>query len=125
MEYSNININNENERKEFFKLKRELKISKLILYQKNQELKEIIEEKDKLKNENQMIIDKTNQLFKETNDLDEQSKKLEIDIKKKEDEQKELEKRINENKLVPLDDYEEEKFEQINYDNYNIFERDF
>ena len=128
MEYLNGNENNENEKKEFFRLKRELKISKLLLSDKIKELKEISLGVDKLKNENQMVLDKINLLYKEINDFDEKNKILEENNKMKEEEKKELGERIFERKLIPLipvEEYEENNFEQINYDNYNIFERDF
>ena len=128
MEYLNGNENNENEKKEFFRLKRELKISKLLLSDKIKELKEISLGVDKLKNENQMVLDKINLLYKEINYFDEKNKILEENNKVKEEEKKELGERIFERKLIPLipvEEYEENNFEQINYDNYNIFERDF
>ena len=128
MEYLNGNENNENEKKEFFRLKRELKISKLLLSDKIKELKEISLGVDKLKNENQMVLDKINLLYKEINYFDEKNKILEENNKMKEEEKKELGERIFERKLIPLipvEEYEENNFEQINYDNYNIFERDF
>ena len=128
MEYLNGNENNENEKKEFFRLKRELKISKLLLSDKIKELKEISLGVDKLKNDNQMVLDKINLLYKEINDFDEKNKILEENNKMKEEEKKELGERIFERKLIPLipvEEYEENNFEQINYDNYNIFERDF
>ena len=128
MEYLNGNENNENEKKEFFRLKRELKISKLLLSDKIKELKEISLGVEKLKNENQMVLDKINLLYKEINYFDEKNKILEENNKIKEEEKKELGERIFERKLIPLipvEEYEENNFEQINYDNYNIFERDF
>jgi exonuclease SbcC len=128
MEYLNGNENNENEKKEFFRLKREFKISKLLLSDKIKELKEISLGVDKLKNENQMVLDKINLLYKEINYFDEKNKILEENNKMKEEEKKELGERIFERKLIPLipvEEYEENNFEQINYDNYNIFERDF
>ena len=128
MEYLNGNENNENEKKEFFRLKRELKISKLLLSDKIKELKEISLGVDKLKNENQMVLDKINLLYKEINDFDEKNKILEENNKMKEEEKKELGERIFERKLIPLipvEEYEQNNFDQINYDNYNIFERDF
>lgn len=128
MEYLNGNENNENEKKEFFRLKRELKISKLLLSDKIKELKEISLGVEKLKNENQMVLDKINLLYKEINYFDEKNKILEENNKMKEEEKKELGERIFERKLIPLipvEEYEENNFEQINYDNYNIFERDF
>jgi len=128
MEYLNGNENNENEKKEFFRLKRELKISKLLLNDKIKELKEISSGIDKLKNDNQMVLDKINLLYKEINYFDEKNKILEENNKVKEEEKKELGERIFERKLIPLipvEEYEENNFEQINYDNYNIFERDF
>ena len=128
MEYLNGNENNENEKKEFFRLKRELKISKLLLSDKIKELKEISLGVEKLKNENQMVLDKINLLYKEINYFDEKNKILEENNKVKEEEKKELGERIFERKLIPLipvEEYEENNFEQINYDNYNIFERDF
>ncbi len=128
MEYLNGKENNENEKKEFFRLKRELKISKLLLSDKIKELKEISLGVEKLKNENQMVLDKINLLYKEINDFDEKNKILEENNKMKEEEKKELGERIFERKLIPLipvEEYEENNFEQINYDNYNIFERDF
>ena len=128
MEYLNGNENNENEKKEFFRLKRELKISKLLLSDKIKELKEISLGVEKLKNENQMVLDKINLLYKEINYFDEKNKILEENNKMKEEEKKELGERIFERKLIPVipvEEYEENNFEQINYDNYNIFERDF
>ena len=128
MEYLNGNENNENEKKEFFRLKRELKISKLLLSDKIKELKEISLGVEKLKNENQMVLDKINLLYKEINYFDEKNKILDENNKMKEEEKKELGERIFERKLIPLipvEEYEENNFEQINYDNYNIFERDF
>ena len=128
MEYLNGNENNENEKKEYFRLKRELKISKLLLSDKIKELKEISLGVEKLKNENQMVLDKINLLYKEINYFDEKNKILEENNKMKEEEKKELGERIFERKLIPLipvEEYEENNFEQINYDNYNIFERDF
>ena len=128
MEYLNGNENNENEKKEYFRLKRELKISKLLLSDKIKELKEISLGVDKLKNENQMVLDKINLLYKEINDFDEKNKILEENNKMKEEEKKELGERIFERKLIPLipvEEYEQNNFDQINYDNYNIFERDF
>ena len=128
MEYLNGNENNENEKKEFFRLKRELKISKLLLSDKIKELKEISLGVEKLKNENQMVLDKINLLYKEINDFDEKNKILEENSKMKEEEKKELGERIFERKLIPLipvEEYEQNNFDQINYDNYNIFERDF
>ena len=128
MEYLNGNENNENEKKEYFRLKRELKISKLLLSDKIKELKEISSGVDKLKNENQMVLDKINLLYKEINDFDEKNKILEENNKVKEEEKKELGERIFERKLIPLipvEEYEQNNFDQINYDNYNIFERDF
>ena len=128
MEYLNGNENNVNEKKEYFRLKRELKISKLLLSDKIKELKEISLGVEKLKNENQMVLDKINLLYKEINDFDEKNKILEENNKVKEEEKKELGERIFERKLIPLipvEEYEQNNFEQINYDNYNIFERDF
>ena len=128
MEYLNGNENNVNEKKEYFRLKRELKISKLLLSDKIKELKEISLGVDKLKNENQMVLDKINLLYKEINDFDEKNKILEENNKVKEEEKKELGERIFERKLIPLipvEEYEQNNFDQINYDNYNIFERDF
>jgi exonuclease SbcC len=128
MEYLNGNENNENEKKEYFRLKRELKISKLLLSDKIKELKEISLGVEKLKNENQMVLDKINLLYKEINYFDEKNKILEENNKMKEEEKKELGERIFERKLIPLipvEEYEQNNFDQINYDNYNIFERDF
>ena len=128
MEYLNGNENNVNEKKEYFRLKRELKISKLLLSDKIKELKEISLGVEKLKNENQMVLDKINLLYKEINDFDEKNKILEENNKVKEEEKKELGERIFERKLIPLipvEEYEQNNFDQINYDNYNIFERDF
>ena len=83
MEYLNGNENNENEKKEFFRLKRELKISKLLLSDKIKELKEISLGVEKLKNENQMVLDKINLLYKEINDFDEKNKILEENNKRR------------------------------------------
>ncbi len=72
--------NNNNEeilKKELFKLKRELKISKLLLKKKNEELNEEKEKNDKLKNEQKAIFDEFNKLSKEIEEFKEKNALIE------------------------------------------------
>jgi len=71
------NNNEENCRKELFKLKRELKISKLLLKKKNEELNEEKEKNDKLKNEQKAIFDEFNKLSKEIEEFKEKNALIE------------------------------------------------
>ena len=119
------NNNEENCRKELFKLKRELKISKLLLKKKKEELNEEKEKNDKLKNEQKAIFDEFNKLSKEIEEFKEKNVLIEENINLKNLELEELVGKINEGKLIPLDDYAEDYFEKINYENYKIFQRDF
>ena len=125
MENLNNNSYNDNCQKELFKLRRELKISKLLLHQKLKEIEEAKKTNEQLKSENQNFFDKVNQLLKEIKDYNEQNKILEKNNNLKKLEQEELVKKINEGKLIPLDNYIEENDEQINYDNFPIFQRDY
>ena len=125
MENLNNNSYNDNCQKELFKLRRELKISKLLLHQKLKEIEEAKKTNEQLKSENQNFFDKVNQLLKEIKDYNEQNKYLETNNNLKKLEQEELVKKINEGKLIPLDNYIEENDEQINYDNFPIFQRDY
>ena len=125
MENLNDNSYNDNCQKELFKLRRELKISKLLLHQKLKEIEEAKKTNEQLKSENQNFFDKVNQLLKEIKDYNEQNKILEKNNNLKKLEQEELVKKINEGKLIPLDNYIEENDEQINYDNFPIFQRDY
>ena len=125
MENLNNNSYNDNCQKELFKLRRELKISKLLLHQKLKEIEEAKKTNEQLKSENQNFFDKVNQLLKEIKDYNEQNKNLEKNNNLKKLEQEELVKKINEGKLIPLDNYIEENDEQINYDNFPIFQRDY
>ena len=115
----------ENCRKEFFKLKRELKISELLLDKKKEELKEEKEKNEKLNKDAQKIVDESNKLSNEIEDFEGKNKQLEEEIKLKNSELEKLVKKINEGKLVPLDNYSEDIFEKINYENYKIFQMDF
>ena len=119
------NNNEENCRKELFKLKRELKISKLLLKKKIEDLNEEKEKNDKLKNEQKTIFDEFNKLSKEIEEFKEKNVLIEENINLKNLELEELVGKINEGKLIPLDDYAEDYFEKINYENYKIFQRDF
>lgn len=121
----NNNNNEENCRKELFKLKRELKISKLLLKKKNEELNEEKEKNDKLKNEQKAIFEEFNKLSKEIEEFKEKNALIEENNNLKNLELEELVGKINEGKLIPLDDYAEDYFEKINYENYKIFQRDF
>ena len=125
MENLNNNSYNDNCQKELFKLRRELKISKLLLHQKLKEIEDAKKTNEQLKSENQNFFDKVNQLLKEIKDYNEQNKILEKNNNLKKLEQEELVKKINEGNLIPLDNYIEENDEQINYDNFPIFQRDY
>ena len=115
----------ENCKKELFRLKREIKISKLLLNQKKNEIKEAKKTNEKLKNDNQNFVEQINKLMKQINDCNEQNKIIEESNNLKKVELEELVKKINESKLIPLEEYYEDDDEQIDYDNFKIFQRDF
>ncbi len=121
-------INNENDyekncKKEYLKLKREIKISKLLLNQKKQELNEEFEKNEKLKIKYIELFDKIKEISEKSKIYELQNKDMEYDINLKEYEKQKLFKEITEGKLVPLNNEVENK-DDFNYDNYDIFQRD-
>ena len=113
----------ENCRKELLKLKREIKISKLLLNQKKIELNEEIERNEKFKNISNELIEKVKEISKDVQKYDVENKNMEYDIRFKKFEKEKLFKEIIEGKLVPLNNYVENN-DDFNYDNYDIFQRD-
>ena len=121
-------INDQNDyekncKKEYFKLKREIKISKLLLNQKKQELNEEIEKNENLKKKFNELFDKVKEISEKSKIYELQNKNMEYDNSLKEYEKKKLFKEITEGKLVPLNNYAENN-DDFNYDNYDIFQRD-
>ena len=113
----------ENCRKEMLKLKREIKIGKLLLYQKKNELKEQIERNEKLKIDFNELYNKIKEISKNVRDYDLQNKNMEYDINSKIYEKQKLFNEINEEKLVPIKNYAENN-DDFNYENYEIYQRD-
>ena len=109
----------ENCRKEMLKLKREIKIGKLLLYQKKNELKEQIEQNEKLKIDFNELYNKIKEISKNVRDYDLQNKNMEYDINSKIYEKQKLFNEINEEKLVPIKNYAENN-DDFNYENYEI-----
>ena len=121
-------INNENDyekncKKEYLTLKREIKLSKLLLNQKKQELNEEFEKNEKLKIKYIELFDKIKEISEKSKIYELQNKDMEYDINLKEYEKQKLFKEITEGKLVPLNNEVENK-DDFNYDNYDIFQRD-
>ena len=122
-EINNENDEEKNYKKEYLKLKREIKISKLLLNQKKQELNEELEKKEKLKIKYIELFDKIKEISEKSKIYELQNKNMEYDINLKEYEKQKLFKEITEGKLVPLNNEVENK-DDFNYDNYDIFQRD-
>ncbi len=122
-EINDENNYEENCRKELLKLKREIKISKLLLNQKKIELNEEIEKNEKFKNISNELIEKVKEISKDVQKYDVENKNMEYDIRFKKFEKEKLFKEIIEGKLVPLNNYVENN-DDFNYDNYDIFQRD-
>ena len=122
-EINDENNYEENCRKELLKLKREIKISKLLLNQKKMELNEEIERNEKFKNISNELIEKVKEISKDVQKYDVENKNMEYDIRFKKFEKEKLFKEIIEGKLVPLNNYVENN-DDFNYDNYDIFQRD-
>ena len=122
-EINDENNYEENCRKELLKLKREIKISKLLLNQKKLELNEEIEKNEKFKNISNELIEKVKEISKDVQKYDVENKNMEYDIRFKIFEKEKLFKEIIEGKLVPLNNYVENN-DDFNYDNYDIFQRD-
>ena len=122
-EINDENNYEENCRKELLKLKREIKIIKLLLNQKNIELNEEIEKNEKFKNIFNELIEKVKEISKDVQKYDVENKNMEYDIRFKKFEKEKLFKEIIEGKLVPLNNYVENN-DDFNYDNYDIFQRD-
>ena len=122
-EINDENNYEENCRKELLKLKREIKISKLLLNQKKMELNEEIGKNDKFKKITNELIEKFKEISKNVQKYDVENKNMEYDIRIKKYEKEKLFKEIIEGKLVPLNNYIENN-DDFNYDNYDIFQRD-
>ena len=122
-EINDENNYEENCRKELLKLKREIKISKLLLNQKKMELNEEIGKNDKFKKITNELIEKFKEISKNVQKYDVENKNMEYDIRIKKYEKEKLFKEIIEGKLVPLNNYVENN-DDFNYDNYDIFQRD-
>ena len=122
-EINDENNYEENCRKELLKLKREIKISKLLLNQKKMELNEEIGKNDKFKKITNELIEKFKEISKNVQKYDVENKNMEYDIRIKKYEKEKLFKEIIEGKLVPLNNYVDNN-DDFNYDNYDIFQRD-
>ena len=124
MEDLNNNDNYENCRKEMLNLRREIQISKLLLYQKQKELNDENIKNGNLNNEFVLLINKINELMQKVSDYESENRKIQEENNKKKLEQEELFRKINELKLTPSENCFQYNDRQLNDENFEVFQKD-
>ena len=124
MEDLNNNDNYENCRKEMLNLRREIQISKLLLYQKQKELNDENIKNGNLNNEFVLLINKINELMQKVSDYESENRKIQEENNKKKLEQEELFRKINELTLTPSENCFQYNDIQLNDENFEVFQKD-